>query len=82
MKTEPELEPLPSLAEIEEGVLQEAQEWARERLQEKLQAQADQIGLRFSPRRTAAGAAARATPDAAHQRRVRERANRLRPGSR
>ena len=80
MKSEPE--PLPTLAEIEEGVLLEAQEWARQRLQEKLQAQADQIGLRFPPQRTAAGAAASAAPDAAHERRVRERANRLRTGSR
>ena len=80
MKSEPE--PLPSLAEIEEGVLLEAREWARQRLQEKLQGQADQIGLRFSPQRTAAGAAATAATDAAHQRRVRERANRLRTAGR
>lgn len=54
-----------SLAEIEEEVLAEGQEWMRQRLQEKLQQQANEIGAPFPPRQPPAGAPAKAPSDAA-----------------
>lgn len=39
-----------SLAELEEEVLAEGQEWMRQRLQERLQEQAKEIGEPFPPR--------------------------------
>jgi hypothetical protein len=59
----------PTLSEIEEEVLAEGREWMRQRLQQKLQARAEQISRSFSPRGTAAGASAETQADAAEQRR-------------
>lgn len=55
-----------SLAEIEEEVLAEGQEWMRQRLEQKLQEQATEIGAPFPPRQPSAGASAKASTDAAH----------------
>ena len=55
-----------SLAEIEEEVLAEGQEWMRQRLQEKLQEQANEIGAPFPPRQPSAGAPAKAPVGTAH----------------
>ena len=63
-----------SLRDIEDEVLAEGQEWMRQRLQQKLQQQADQHGRVFPPRRAAA-VARQSSPDAAtHQRRRRRTA--------
>jgi hypothetical protein len=59
----------PTLSEIEEEVLAEGREWMRQRLQQKLQARAEQISRSFSPRGTAAGASAETKTDTAEQRR-------------
>lgn len=45
-----ELEPEPTLAEIEEEVLAEGRQWMRQRLQQKLQERADRISRNFPPR--------------------------------
>jgi regulator of protease activity HflC (stomatin/prohibitin superfamily) len=63
-----ETAPEPTLAAIEEQVLAEGREWMRQRLQEKLQEQADRISRSFSPKRPAAGAAAKKKAHAAKQR--------------
>ena len=55
-----------SLAEIEEEVLAEGQEWMRQRLQERLQEQANEIGAPFPPRQPSAGSSAEKKADAAH----------------
>lgn len=59
----------PSLRESEMEVEAEMREWGRRRLQEKLQAQADQHGRVFPPERPAGLAAAPADADPAHGRR-------------
>jgi hypothetical protein len=66
-KTEPE----PTLAEIEEEVLAEGREWTRQRLQQKLQEQADRISQSFPPPRAAAGAVSKKKAHAGKQRRNR-----------
>jgi len=45
-------EPARSLRELEEEVLAEGQEWMRQRLQQKLQQQADRTGRVFPPEPT------------------------------
>jgi hypothetical protein len=59
----------PTLSELEEEVLAEGREWMRQRLQQKLQARADQISQSFSPRGAKAGATAEKKVDAPKQRR-------------
>jgi hypothetical protein len=62
----------PTLAEMEEEVLAEGREWMRQRLEQKLQEQANRIGQSFSPPGgSAAGAAAKKKAQAAKQRRNR-----------
>ena len=63
-----------SLRDIEDEVLAEGQEWMRQRLQQKLQQQADQRGRVFPPRRPAAVARQNSPDAAAHQRRRRRTA--------
>ena len=65
-----------SLKAVEAEVLAEGQEWMRQRLQQKLQAQAEQAGALFSPPATAIPA-----PDPAHRRGGRDRHGPLRAGS-
>lgn len=55
-----------SLAEIEEEVLAEGQEWMRQRLQDKLQEQARQIGAPFPPRQSSASTSPKAHTETAH----------------
>jgi hypothetical protein len=43
-------QPFPSLAEVEREVIAESREWGRQRLEERLQALADQQGEVFPPR--------------------------------
>lgn len=57
----------PTLAQMEEEVLAEGREWMRQRLQQKLQEQADRIGQSFSPPGGAAGAAAKKKAHSAKQ---------------
>ena len=58
-----------SLREIEQEVEAEGREWTRQRLQQRLQEEADRHGGVFPPQRPAAGASA-VPPDAtAHHRR-------------
>jgi hypothetical protein len=52
-----------SLKALEAAVLAEGQEWMRQRLQQRLQAQAEQAGAVFPPPATAA-----TSPDLAHGR--------------
>lgn len=52
-----------SLKALEAAVLVEGQEWMRQRLQQRLQAQAEQAGAVFPPPETAA-----TSPDLAHGR--------------
>jgi hypothetical protein len=54
-----------SLAEMEEEVLAEGQEWMRQRLQQKLQEQARQIGAPFPPRQPSVGSSPQTKTDAA-----------------
>jgi len=58
-----------SLREIEAEVDAEMRAWGRQRLQEKLQAQADQHGRIFPPQRPPDVARPPATADPAHRRR-------------
>lgn len=46
-----------SLKEVEAEVLAEGREWTRQRLQQRLQAQAEEAGAVFSPAATAATSA-------------------------
>lgn len=61
----------PSLRELELEAEAEAREYARARLQERLQALADQHGEVFPPQRTAGGAPAHTPHAPAHRRRRR-----------
>ena len=58
-----------SLHEIEIEVLAEGREWMRQRLQQKLQAEADRQGGVFPPQRPASGASAQPPDAVAHRRR-------------
>lgn len=60
-----------SLWEIEQEVLAEGQEWMRQRLQEKLQAEADQHGRVFPPQPTPRPSCPPTNHAPAHQRRSR-----------
>jgi hypothetical protein len=61
----------PTLAQMEEEVLAEGREWMRQRLQQKLQEQADRIGPSFSPQEATAGAASKKKAHTGKQRRSR-----------
>lgn len=70
-----------SLREIELEVEAEGREWTRQRLQQRLQEEADRRGEVFPPQRSAVGASA-APKDADAQRRGSDRAGGApRPGS-
>ena len=58
-----------SLREIELEVEAEGREWTRQRLQQRLQAEADRHGEVFPPQRSAAGASAHPRDATAHRRR-------------
>ena len=58
-----------SLREIELEVEAEGREWTRQRLQQRLQAEADRHGVVFPPQRPAAGASAQPADADAHGRR-------------
>jgi hypothetical protein len=60
-----------TLTQMEEEVLAEGREWMRQRLEQKLQQQADRIGQSFSPPGGAAGPAAKKKTHAAKQHRNR-----------
>jgi hypothetical protein len=68
---EDQLEPEPTLAEMEEEVLAEGREWMRQRLQQKLQERADRISQSFSPQGSAPGAPSKKKTHAGKQRRGR-----------
>ena len=59
----------PSLREMEMEVESEGREWTRQRLQQRLQEEADRHGEVFPPQRAAAGASAHAADATAHRRR-------------
>jgi hypothetical protein len=59
------------LYEIEQEVMAEGREWMKERLQEKLQKEADRDGEVFPPQRGKADPSAAATDAPAHRRRSR-----------
>jgi hypothetical protein len=65
----PELAGVPSLRELELEAETEAREFARVRLQQRLQELADQHGEIFPPQRAAAGASAHPPDATAHRRR-------------
>jgi hypothetical protein len=58
-----------SLREIEMEVLAEGREWMRQRLQQKLQAEADRHGGVFPPQRLQSAAPAKSADAPAHRRR-------------
>jgi hypothetical protein len=68
MQNEPEREP--TLAEMEEEVLAEGREWMRQRLQQKLQEQADRISRIFFPQGRAFGPRSKKRADTGQQRRL------------
>jgi hypothetical protein len=59
----------PTLREIEMEVEAEGREWTRQRLQQRLQAEADRQGGVFPPQRPASGASAQPPDATAHRRR-------------
>lgn len=61
-----------SLREIEMEVLAEGQEWMRQRLEQKLQEEADRQGGVFPPEQPKSSAPAKARDDGAQRRRARE----------
>jgi hypothetical protein len=65
-----------TLKSIEAEVLNEGREWMRQRLQQRLQAEADAAGALFPPPATAV-----LSPDPAHRRGASDVARRLRPES-
>lgn len=60
-----------TLREIEMEVLEEGREWTRQRLEEKLQAEADRHGGVFPPQPGRGSAPAEARPDSEKRRRAR-----------
>jgi hypothetical protein len=69
MLMQDELEPEPTLAEIEEEVLAEGREWMRQRLQQRLQERADRISQTFSPPGKTSGPMSKKRADVGKQRR-------------
>lgn len=65
MKTDPKRPR--SLREIEMEVEAEGREWTRQRLQQRLQEEADRHGQVFPPQRPAVGASAHAPDAVAHR---------------
>lgn len=63
--------PARTLREIEEEVLGEGQEWMRQRLQQKLQQEADRTGRVFPPQPTPPASGPHADHASAHRRRRR-----------
>ena len=63
--------PARSLREMEEEVLGEGQEWMRQRLQQKLQEEADRMGRVFPPEPTPSVVRPRPGDAPAHRRRRR-----------
>jgi hypothetical protein len=57
-----------SLRDIELEVEAEGREWMRQRLQTRLQEEADRVGEVFPPKRPGAVASAQASPTPAHRR--------------
>lgn len=70
-----------SLREIEMEVEAEGREWTRQRLQQRLQAEAGQHGEVFPPQRPAAGASAHPADATSHQRGDDQAPGSARPGS-
>lgn len=70
-----------SLREMELEVEAEGREWMRRRLQERLQAQADQVGGVFPPQRAQSVESASADPASARRVRRGRSEGGLRPGS-
>lgn len=64
-------EPARSLRELEDEVLAEGQEWMRQRLQQKLQQEADRTGRVFPPEPTPPAPRPRQVDAPAHRRRRR-----------
>jgi hypothetical protein len=64
-------QPARPLREIEDEVLAEGQEWMRQRLQQKLQQEADRSGRVFPPQPTPSLARSRKNDAPAHRRRRR-----------
>jgi hypothetical protein len=64
-----EIKPSRSLREIEEETLAEGREWMRQRLQQKLQEEADRHGQVFPPQSTTGVASKASPPASAHLRR-------------
>jgi hypothetical protein len=64
-------EPIRSLREMEDEVLAEGREWMRQRLQQKLQEQADQTGRVFPPEPKSPAVCPPPTNAPAHRRRRR-----------
>jgi hypothetical protein len=64
-----EQERLRTLREIEQEVEAEGREWTRQRLQQRLQAEADRQGGVFPPERPASGASAEPSAATTHRRR-------------
>jgi hypothetical protein len=60
-----------SLREIEQEVEAEGREWTRQRLQDKLQQEADRYGRVFPPQRSSPVAQSNADDASAHRRRRR-----------
>ena len=56
-----------SLREIEQAVESEGREWTRQRLQQRLQEEADRLGGVFPPERATPDASAHALDAAAHR---------------
>lgn len=66
-----EKEQVRSLREIEEEVMAEGREWMRQRLQQKLQQEADRHGGVFPPQRNESQTSPKAGDASAHRRRRR-----------
>ena len=70
-----------SLREIELEVLEEGREWMRQRLEQKLQAEADRQGGVFPPQRKKGAPPAKAADGTANRGRDRKTKGVARPGS-
>jgi hypothetical protein len=72
---------VPSLREMEWEVETEGREWMRQRLEKKLQAQADRLGGVFPPERAQGVASAGADDESAQRLRPSRTKGAVRPGS-